>query len=446
MSLAPSMPYSEEAERGLLCSLIHSPAEVRSMMAEVGVTKDAFYQPVNSAFADCFLRLIDDGKPLEFITVMTWLKDKSLLEQVGGPAEFNELIMVLPSAANARVYLEEVHRKYIARLFIALSVEATRRGYDTGERIEDIIAETHGAIGRLISSKGKRKSIAEDLQEIVDEIREGKDESGLIQTGVEGVDGRLKLYRGDVLYVTAPTSCGKTALSAQIAWGMAMQGFRVGLYPLEMRQKRVLKRGIAQLGGNNPEFIRGLVQKAQKGERTMESIAPMVQEFMAVARTMKALKLHMRDDIRRWEQIQADIRNENAKEPFTFVLIDYLQLVRCSGKFEREQLMIAEVTQSAKALAMELDCIICLPSQVNKDGGTRGAQDPENDADAVIKIHPDENSKDPKPGRITVWKQRDGDRHIDLPLAFNPTLTRFEYCEPAELTPKQTLTPTPRRR
>lgn len=50
--------------------------------------------------------------------------------------------------------------------------------------------------------------------------------------------------------------------------------------------------------------------------------------------------------------------------------------------------------------ANELDCVFIVPSQVNKQGTTREADDAENDASALVKIHADESSKDVQPGRI----------------------------------------------
>jgi len=155
-----------------------------------------------------------------------------------------------------------------------------------------------------------------------------------------------------------------------------------------------------------------------------------VENFMTTARTIAALPIHMRDDLSLWEQIRADLRAEHVRQPFGFVMIDYLQLIQSNVRHQSRQLAIAEITQGAKLLAKELDCVICLPSQQNKDGGTREAQDAENDASALVKIHGEENEhKEMRPGRITVWKQREGERHIVLPLAFNPIMTRFDYAE-----------------
>lgn len=423
-----AFPQDPEAERAVLASIALAPMDCRTICAEMGIDGGTFYLPAHRLIFEAQIRIIDSGKTLDFITLAQRLRDDGNLEKVGGPALLNELYVLLPSAANVRQYAEIVREKYFRRRAIEIGTELAQRGYEPGDNTGELVADAHGKLGLLMGTKGKRKSVAESLQEIVDEVRDGRDESGLLATGVDGVDKRLLLYRGDLLIVSAPTSCGKTALSAQMAWGVAMAGGRVAVYPLEMAQKRMLRRAIAQLGGMNADFVRSVVVRQRQGLIGEDKAAKIVADFMATARTIKNLKLHVRDDVSNWEQIRADLRTEHAREPFAFVMIDYLQLIKTQRQYERRQLAIAEITQGAKLLAKELDCVICMPSQVNKEGGTREAQDAENDADALVKIHPEEDQNgDVRPGRVSVWKQREGERHIDLPLTFNGLLTRFEY-------------------
>lgn len=435
MSLNRAFPQDIDAERGALASLLLAPNDVRALFARHNIGPDLFYLHAHRLLMETCCAIVDAGRPLELITIARALDDAGNLEKAGGAAYVNELYGFLPSAANVKAYTEILLEKHLRRQTIEIGTRMASDGYEPGDNSLELLAEAHGRIGQLLSRKGRRVSVADSLQEIVDEVREGKDESGLMSTGVMGIDGRLKLFRGDLFIVSAPTSCGKTALASQIAWGNAMAGRRVALYPLEMAQKRILKRAIAQLGGNNADFVRKTVQAAARGAVDADRAKQVVDDFMTTARTIKALKLHIRDDLWSWEQIRADLRTEHAREPFSFVLVDYLQLIKTARHYERRQLAIAEITQSAKHLAKELECVLCMPSQVNKEGGTREAQDAENDADALLKICADADEDEPKPGKITVWKQRDGERHLALPLKFNSLLTRFEYQDQPEPEP-----------
>lgn len=423
-------PSAVEEEKAVLASFALEPTAVRAICAAEGVGTDWFYLPAHGLIWEAMTAIVDAGQALDFITLGRQLQDAGNLDGVGGPAFLNEF-WTFHSAANVRDYLETLRDKRTRRQII-LECDAATKAAQTAEEASEVAGNLHRQIGALLQVRTRRPNHREVLQQIIDEVREGQDDTGLVNIPVQGIAGRLKVYRGDLLMITAPTSCGKTALATQIALAIANTG-RVAVYPLEMAQKQVMKRAIAQCGGNNPDFVRRLVKDA--GDKPApEFVTKTVKEFMDVARAIGKLDIHLRDDLSRWEQIRADIRMEHGRRPFTFVLIDYLQLIQSSSRHERRQLAIAEITQGAKLLAGELECVICMPSQVNQQGGTREAQDAENDASALIKIHPAEGKDEPEPGRVTVWKQREGQRHIELPLRFNPELTRFDYDE-AKATP-----------
>lgn len=422
-------PQSAEAERGVLGAMFLSPIDVRAMCAEEGVGTAEFYLPAHAALFKAMAGILDAGRPLEFIVLLQHLQDAGQLDTVGGPAYLNELSVLLPSAAYVKHHIEIVREKAKRRALIAALTRALTTAYDGADDTQELISDTHAAVGALVHERSKRPAVVDVVNEIIAEVRDGRDDTGLIAMNLPGIGDRLRLYRGDLLIISAPTSCGKTALASQIALQLAKEGRRVAMYPLEMAQRQMLRRAIAQIGGHNADFVRKLVRQADPMNPSQKT-RQIVGEFVETAKAVIRFGLHIRDDLFRWDQIRADLRTEHAKRPFAFAMIDYLQLIQTGTRHERKQLAIAEITQGAKMLAKELDCIICIPSQVNKEGGTREAQDAENDASALVKIHGEEDaSGDVHPGRVSIWKQREGQRHVDLPLQFNGLLTRFEEKE-----------------
>lgn len=421
-----ALPVAAEAEFELLGAYAIFPKEVGAMCAARGVQPNWFLIPAHAEVYGILSELNAAGKPIDLAIILTILKDRQKLEAVGG-FPFISKLLSFPTAANAAHHLEIVERKYQRRQTIAICTQYCALAYDGAEDEQTLLAGLHGAVTGILHQRSKRASIRDTVREILHEIISGQPDGTLLKTGMNGVDGRLKIYRGDLLMISAPTSCGKSALAFNLALNVAMQGNRVGLYPLEMRQKQSLKRAMAQLGGYNPEFVRKLTIEAETFAQ--KEAAKKAQDAISLAaQTILGCDIHMRDDLTRFEAIAADIRAESAQKKFDFIVIDYLQLIRVSTRYERRQLEIAAITQQLKALANELDCVVCVPSQVNKEGGTREAEDAENDASALIKIHAEKNDKgDIHPGRVEVWKQREGARHIDLPLTFNGLLTRFEY-------------------
>jgi len=427
-----SIPDPLGPERALLATLAMSPVEVRAICAEAALSKAHFGISVYGEVFEIMTSMVDHGKTIDFVTMMEALSDAGKLVSFGGAFAINQLFVLLGTTSGVDQYIELILDRALRRSVMALCNEFGRRANDMLENAQEMASALHGGAGSLIHRKSKRRMVSDLIDEIVQEVINGKDDSALVKTNMPGVDGRLNLYRGDLLVVSAPTSCGKTALSFQLAYSFAKFGHRVALYPLEMKDKNTIKRAIPQIGGHNPEFVRALVKQAKETGKSSAQQQKIVQEFSDAAHSVKLMKIHMRDDLNLFEAIRADIRVEHARQPFTFIVPDYLQLIQTGQKFERKQLQIAYITQGLKALAKELDCVVCVPSQVNKEGGTREAQDAENDADALIRIEgkEDPKTKDIQPGRVSVWKQREGARGIDLPLNFNGPMVRWEEYQP----------------
>ena len=418
------LPSSPDAEKAVISSFVLAPIEVAQICALEGIDVSRFHVPANAKVFSVLLEIAARCLPVDFVTLSNALRNAGCLDAIGGIGYVSELF-TFPTAANVKFYIAAMNRDYLSRQVIKICTEYAARAYDTAEDPEKLAGDAHGALTGLLVKKSKRQTVKETLQEIMDEVRQGHDDSGIIRTGIAVIDDRLKLFRGNLLIISAPTSCGKSALSLQMASHMALAGSRVAIYTLEMSQKETLTRMIAQIGGNNADFVRRAV--ALSGTAPSEFTLRTVADFRAAVDRILRIRMHIRDDLTRAEDIFADFRAEHAKEPFDFCLIDYLQIIRSTGKYERKQLQIADITQRAKALANECGTVICIPSQVNKDGGTREAEDAENDASALLKITGEKDDKgNVRPERVSIWKQRAGARHIDIPLKFNGLLTRFE--------------------
>ena len=424
------LPSSPDAEKAILSSLILSPVEVSQIVHSEGINHHSFHVPAHAEIFTPLTAMIADKGAVDFITLTKKLSDSGKLESVGGVPFISSLFTFIPTAANVSYYVEIVKRDRLAREIIRVGTEYAARAYDCGEDIKTLAGAFHGDLSGLLVERKKRQTVKECMMEIMAELASGEPDGEVIPTGIPEIDEKLNIYKGDLVIVTAPTSCGKSAITAQILLTSAVEhGKRNAFYPLEMRQKQTIKRCLSMRAGINVKYARQLVVNAAKSNNDgLERFAnESVEKIQNAAIEIVKANLHMRDDLHSLESLIADIRAEHAKGAFSFIMIDYLQLIRCSGKFERRQLQIAEITQRLKMLANELDCVIIVPSQVNKAGGTREAEDAENDASALIKIEAViADNGDVSPGRISVWKQREGARGVDFNLKFNGLLTKFE--------------------
>src|SRR5271163_3440834 len=85
-----SLPFSEDGEKGVLCSLLLSPRTVLDL-CQIKLRPEAFYGPAHQTVYIVVAELVDANKPIDFITLKQALKDRGKLDDIGGPEYLNDL-------------------------------------------------------------------------------------------------------------------------------------------------------------------------------------------------------------------------------------------------------------------------------------------------------------------------------------------------------------------
>src|SRR5437870_3470690 len=109
-----STPCSEDAEKGVLCSLLLSPKEVADLCL-LQLRSEAFFIPAHQIVYSLILEFHDKGKPVEFVALKQALNDRDQLDEIGGSEYLSNLFTFLPTAANAEFYIDIIRTKYILR-------------------------------------------------------------------------------------------------------------------------------------------------------------------------------------------------------------------------------------------------------------------------------------------------------------------------------------------
>jgi replicative DNA helicase len=95
-----SLPFSEDGEKGVLCSLLLSPRDVLDL-CQIKLRPEAFYAPAHQILFNLVAELVNSNKPIDFITLKQALKDRAQLDEIGGPEYLSDLFSFVSSAANA---------------------------------------------------------------------------------------------------------------------------------------------------------------------------------------------------------------------------------------------------------------------------------------------------------------------------------------------------------
>src|SRR3989344_6718744 len=247
-------PQSIEAEQYLLGSLmLDKDAIIR--VADI-LTADSFYQKAHQEIYGACRELFEKGEPIDLLSVANRLKEKGVLEEIGGNSYLTELISSVATPAHASNYGKIVHRKRILRELISASHDISRMGYDESEDINVLLDKAEKRIFD-IAQKGLSqdfvpvKATLEDAFERIDRL--SKQGAGLrgLATGFNNLDNMLAgLQKSDLIILAARPSLGKSAFALNMAANIAInEKAPVGIFSLEMSKDQVVDRLISSVAG-----------------------------------------------------------------------------------------------------------------------------------------------------------------------------------------------------
>lgn len=152
-----TQPHSQEAERGVLGSLIMDSANVMTLCCDNNITADAFYVPAHRHLFEAISKMIAEDKQVDMLTLGEELKDAGCLEAIGGHAYIESIFDDTPTSAHAEYYIGFVRQKSLLRRLIDAGTTAIDNCYDeTDETAEKIIAKHSEAITEIVTTKDER--------------------------------------------------------------------------------------------------------------------------------------------------------------------------------------------------------------------------------------------------------------------------------------------------
>ena len=102
-------PHSPEAEQGVLGCVLLSPNEcMGECIGKFQRGAEVFYDLRHQTIFNILVEMFDSREAIDVITLQQGLKNKQLLEEVGGIAYLAALPDAVPSAANLSYYLDIV--------------------------------------------------------------------------------------------------------------------------------------------------------------------------------------------------------------------------------------------------------------------------------------------------------------------------------------------------
>src|SRR6266478_763173 len=234
-------PHSVDAEQGVLGSMLISPRETIAECVEK-INDEHFYVPAHRTIYNVLVDLWNASQAIDLITFTQVLRDRHLLDSVGGAAFVTSLFTFVPTAANVGYYLDIVRDKYILREIISAATESVRRACEEQDEVNNLLDEVEQRIFAVGEDrfKGQMLSMKEQVMEALETIEklsatQGGNITG-ISTGFPDLDSMTSgLHEAEMIVIAGRPSMGKTAFVMNIAEHIAIhEKLPVAIFSLEM--------------------------------------------------------------------------------------------------------------------------------------------------------------------------------------------------------------------
>lgn len=411
----------------------------------------SFYKDEHQSIFEVIKYLASHEKPIDLITVTQELRNREILDKVGGPVYIVQLTSQVASAAHIEYHARIIAQKFIQREFIRISSEIQTMAYDDTTDVEDLISFSGKAIDEVVNNIGTVDTgtltltvIAQACKEIeIDCQNAAKGKITGITTGFRTLDDFIGGWKpGTLTIVASRPGIGKTSLALHFAKIAAINKVWVNFFSMEMSKTDLVKILISGQSGVNRSKIRdGKLDvndwtELNRGLSKLENL-PIVWSDRAGMNV---------------NQIKAAIRKNKKAGRCDLVIIDYLQLIAPTDRKVIREQQIAEISRILKEITLNENIpVICL-SQLNREAENdepkpshlRESGAIEQDADQILfPWRPGYNGQtangQPIPEneiKLIIGKNRRG-RRGSFKIYANSEMTRFSENELEDFAPRE---------
>ena len=408
-----TMPHSVEAEQQLLGAILTN-NDVYDRVASI-ISHKHFFEPVHARIYEIAANRIAKNSLASPVTLKAFMEDDEGLKELGGPAYLARLAGAAISAFAVRDYAQMIYDLAVRRDLILLGRDISEKAarVDVSSEPREQIVEAEQALYGLAEQGQAERGFQSFLRAVTDAVNVAnaayQRDGGLagVSTGLIDMDKKLGgLHRSDLIILAGRPSMGKTSLATNIAFNIAkaykrgqltdgsegaVDGGVVGFYSLEMSAEQLAARILSEASEVPSEQIR-------RGDMTEAEF----RRFVDAAKALEACPLYIDDTpALPIAQLAARARRLKRTHGLDVLMVDYLQLVRGTGRSENRVNEISEITMGLKAIAKELNIPVIGLSQLSRQVESREDKRPqlsdlresgsiEQDADVVMFVFREE--------------------------------------------------------
>lgn len=404
-------PHNIEAEKCVLGACLLD-SNLIAYITEILEGSRDFYRETHQSIFQVMLDLFDRGEVIDSIILADELSRLGKLEEMGGMDYLQELMDLVPVAGNAEYYARIVKEKALRRSLISAGTVIAGLGFDEEQTVDEEVDKAEEMVFAIAHKKMIRedfssvKGILQETFEHLEELAERKTRITGLATGFKDLDSLTGgLQPSNLIIIAARPGLGKTSLCLNIASNVAKKEKKaVAVFSLEMSKQEVGQRLLcseAEVDASHarrghfpdhawPKLIEAMNSLTDLPIYIDDSASPTVLEIRSKARRLKS------------------------RAGIELLIIDYLQLIRGTGKSENRNQEISEISRRLKALSKELNIPVIAVSQLSREVEKRADKRPqlsdlresgaiEQEADLVIFVYRSEDIEE-----LIISKHRNG--------------------------------------
>lgn len=412
----------KDAEQAVLGAMMTEKAVIPRVIALLGHTSDAFFTTDHQLIYSAILAVYERVSNADPLLVADELKRTNQINRTGGAGYLYELQAPIVETESTEFYADILHEKATRRQLIQAGAAIRELAQDESIELAEVLNQSQESVFELGQNDAQRgfQPINPLVTTSIDAIEKlfHKQERFLgVPTGFMDFDHMTSgLQPGNFVIIAARPSMGKTTLVLNMAQNIAIDQERpVAIFSLEMPAQDIVMRmlsaeshidfGRLRTGNFSEDYWRPLTEAASR-----------LSEAPILINDNRGLTVQsLRAEGRRLKGEHGDL---------ALIIVDYLQLLRGSGRYTQREQEISEISRSLKVLAWELNVPIIACSQLSREVERRPDKQPqlsdlresgaiEQDADIVAFLYREDYYEEEDAGErveadLMIKKQRNG--------------------------------------
>lgn len=367
------LPQSVESEQRVLGALFLEGAAALKEIPDL--TASDFYRQDHKVLFATITDLIQEGKPVDLVTVTEKAKERGQLDTVGGIAYITATSNSVPTAANIKYHADIIKDKAIRRGVIQQAKEIASKATDNTITLNDTISELATFTNRT------QRQQAGEYKTLLEQVTHGEDTKAFYDnvgdnfkryaTGIPTLDTALNGGIGKLCFIGALSSLGKTTLALQIANNIARAGTGVLYFALEQTSLDLIPKAISRLtfehDSENPVSVDELLHPEYLPLKKRQNLeyAIKIYDKEIVPRTRF---INRGTDTITIETVKTCITQYyDSYGVYPLVVLDYIQIMGATNERQNDRERIKSICHELQTLAIEFKIPIIGICSLNRD-------------------------------------------------------------------------------